>query len=668
MAQDHNIFEGTKSIIQRADIHYANGAYAPALSLYERALKNKDRSPFLYHKIAQCHRLLNQTKEAELAYQQYISNADSLSLNDRLHYAQMLLANGKLEESKKWFTDYSRLKEQDSLALKKIKGIINLSLFLEDSLSHPIKEVNINSSQSEFSPVFYKNGIVFPSARGTTGIIKTTYSKDQSAFLDLYYSKLKKEHTFSKPKAFSARLNTKLHEGPLAFYDKETKVIFTRSVSLKKALSKNETTPLGLFHAELNKRGKWINITALPLTNEQYSVAHPSISTDGNTLYFVSNKKGGYGGTDLYVSFRLHHSWSYPVNLGPEINTSGNESFPYIHNDSILYFSSTGFEGLGGLDIYKATGKGASFSSVYNLGYPINSSQDDFGIVFSPDHKTGYFSSNRKSSGNDDDLYFFEVVENLINVCVKGRLNNKAIKDPIIRIYEHENMVLRKSTNDSGYVSCSLKPGKTYLLEIAKANYKTVRQEITTAPLQDTITLLVNMEKEMRSLVKGVIKKNGVTIPNVDVMVLNRKSLVCDTLSSNEKGEFSIETDPDEDYLFVVEHQDWFGKVALKNSKGRKGTFLFYANIDLHPYHKESVHGFVKRDNRYIQQALVVIENTVTGSKDSIYTDVNGHFSFEAKEYADYLISAYAEDKKTSLPLFNLTRNKEKNLLLTIKE
>ncbi len=667
MAQDHNVFKGTKNILQRADEHYARGSYAPALNLYERVVKRKNETASIYQKMANCHRLLHQTQEAESAYQQYLSITDSLSLDDHLHYAQILLTNGKTEESKKWFDAYNQLKSNDRLALNKIKGISTLSFFLEDSLSHPVKELNINSTQSEFSPVFYKHGIVFPSARRTTGVIKTTYTKDHSSFLDLYYSKIKAEHTLSKPKRFNTQNNSKLHEGPLTFYDEDKQVIFTQSIVVRQPSPENSSTRLGLFHAEINKRGKFINTTALPFNNENYSVAHPSISADGNTLYFTSDKKGGYGGTDLYVTFRQHHSWSYPINLGPDINTSGNESFPYIHNDSILYFSSTGWEGLGGLDIYKARGKGESFSSVQNIGYPLNSSQDDFGIVFSPGHHHGYFSSNRKHGGNDDDLYFFEVVEIQMNMTVQGRLNNKPIKEAIIRIYHRDHLVLEKSTNDSGYFSLQLKPGKNYVLEVDKSNYKPIRQEITTASFRDTMNILINMEKGMRSLVKGVIKANSLSIPNINVMVLNKKSLVCDTLRSDEKGEFSIETDPDEDYLFFVEHKDWFGKVTLKNSKGRKGTFLFYANIDLHPYYKEAIHGLVKRGKRHLNEALVIIHNKLTEQKDSIYTDVNGHFSFEAKEYADYTITAYAEGKNASIPLFN-TRNKEKALVLILEE
>jgi hypothetical protein len=151
--------------------------------------------------------------------------------------------------------------------------------------------------------------------------------------------------------------------------------------------------------------GKWVGEQPFQHNNDQYSLSHPSLSHDGNTLYFVSDMPGGIGGTDIYRCFRAADGWTQPQNLGKTINTRGDETTPFIHIDNILYFVSSGHGGFGGLDVFKVSIDGKEIGQVENLGYPVNTSSDDFGLILNKQGVHGFMSSNRRSGGFNDDLY-----------------------------------------------------------------------------------------------------------------------------------------------------------------------------------------------------------------------------------------------------------------------
>lgn len=200
-----------------------------------------------------------------------------------------------------------------------------------------------------------------------------------------------------------------LHEGPAVFFDQDRKVIFTRSNGRK---SPDDTRNLQLMIAEKKPSGKWSTPKKL-FANPGYSTAHPATYDQGTVLYFSSDRPGGYGGSDIYRSRFANGSWSQPENLGPAVNTAGNELFPTLDSEGILYFASNGHGGLGGLDIFRF--KTTETGELVNLGYPINSSADDFGIIFSQDQMEGYFSSRRTGA---DRIFRFEKQPQLAKVAV----------------------------------------------------------------------------------------------------------------------------------------------------------------------------------------------------------------------------------------------------------
>ncbi len=266
----------------------------------------------------------------------------------------------------------------------------------------------LNSGKLDFSPMFYRNGLVFVSTRNSSTAGNTDPAINE-LFMDLYYAPLDK-NGFSSVQNFSSFINTTYHEGPATFDKAGNTMFFTRNTFRKGRIGfiGKRSSKLKIYSAD--KSIDWGNVQELSFNDDRYNYCHPALSADGRYLYLSSDCPGGYGGHDLYVSEYRDGNWQKPVNLGPEINTDGNELFPFIHNDGTLYFASNGHLGYGGLDIYYSfknkTGEN-QWSEPENIRSPFNSRQDDFGFILNIDKTRGYFSSNRAGGMGGDDIYAF---------------------------------------------------------------------------------------------------------------------------------------------------------------------------------------------------------------------------------------------------------------------
>jgi outer membrane protein OmpA-like peptidoglycan-associated protein len=386
-----------------------------------------------------------------------------------MDYAQALASNAKYKESQEQYQKYLAIVDNDIIAKGFSKLYDDVSVLSKNAACYKVDYLSINTNAADFSPTNYQNGLIFVSNRRNTSGIRRVFSWDNSPFLDLYHlediaylsateaglggggSSSRKaksgsggtvgsdEYTMptandsrtigsfggknisqgygyaDKPMTESDRMggtiNSKYHEGPAAFFKDGSKVIFTRNNTSSRGTAKKSSDgiiKLKLYMGESKKDG-WGNVVELPFNSNEYSMGHPALSPDEKLLFFASDMPGGFGGTDIYVARYDGVNWSAPVNLGNAINTKGNEMFPYVDEKGNLYFSSEGLPGLGELDIFFTQLDGVTQKGrVINLGAPINSSKDDFGIITDGLRQSGYFSSNRKRGGSDDDIYKFD--------------------------------------------------------------------------------------------------------------------------------------------------------------------------------------------------------------------------------------------------------------------
>jgi len=274
--------------------------------------------------------------------------------------------------------------------LDKNKG--ELARIYEGVQANQVEEASFNSGKGDFSPFFYQNGLVFASKAVKKGFLVSKYGWDNAYFINILFAEQETEG-WSKPKALNDPFFTRAHDGPVAFDTTETEMALTRNIVGKR--KGKEVIYLALYLSQKQLDGTWTDPIPFPFNNEAYNVGHACFSPDGQRLYFASDMPGGNGGTDLYYSERKTGVWQEPVNMGKAINTPLDELFPYVNAENVLYFASSGHFGLGGLDLFKVRLNHSEWLPS-NLGYPINSSADDFALIADSTLQSGYFSSNRE--------------------------------------------------------------------------------------------------------------------------------------------------------------------------------------------------------------------------------------------------------------------------------
>lgn len=403
----------------------------------------------LAYKIGECYNYSNNPEKAARWYKKALEYAQDPIVS--LKYGLMLKSLERYDEAKEIFTAYGLENPLDKRRASKEIKACNLALEWQDeSQQISLKELSsLNSSASDFSPVFYEsNAMVFSSSRtDATGDEK--YGWTGQDYFDLFIADGTGVNEFTGVRPFEGSINTAYNEGTVTFSADHRTMVFTRCGS-----ENPENDYCDLFISYRDKLGLWSEAEMLDLFEDSVNVAQPYLSPDGKELYFASDAYGGYGEKDIYKSKKTIDGWSYPTNLGPEINTEGYEGFPYIHTNGDLYFASDGHLGMGGLDIFKAKRKNAKrFSGIENLKAPMNSGADDFGIIFRPFlqpeamdsiEEAGYFTSSRSGGTGGDDIYYFQVnVEEPIDSSeIVALVPDPVVKEPVEKVKINEPTVL----------------------------------------------------------------------------------------------------------------------------------------------------------------------------------------------------------------------------------
>ncbi len=515
--------QAQEALLKAAQHHYESLSYIKAIDAYESALTKKglteQQKLDARIKLADSYSKIKDTQNAERIYREIFEGSTGEIADDRvaasLKYAQILASNGKYKEAQEIYDKYTRKVEDDPRGKGFSKLYNDVSVLSKNANCYKVDYLSINTNSSDFSPSYFKNGLVFVSNRRSTTGVRRVFGWNDTPFLDLYFldnvsgiggqaaglgtgtdekrTPRKRgsgggvlgsdEYTAptandtrtigsyggtnvglglgygDKPQTESDRMsgsiNSKYHEGPSAFFKDGSKVIFTRNnfMNGKARKSSDGITKLKLYIGEADKEG-WKNIKELPFNSDDYSVGHPALSPDEKLLFFASDMPGGFGGTDIYVSRFDGSQWGQPVNLGKNINTKGNEMFPFVDDKGHLYFSSDGHAGLGELDIFFSQVDGVTPKGrVINLGSPINSSKDDFGILTDGFRKAGYFSSNRKRGGDDDDIYKFdrecELKEGCDLIIAVYDAETKMPLDNTKLVYEDKDGTIKEKLSDA---------------------------------------------------------------------------------------------------------------------------------------------------------------------------------------------------------------------------
>jgi outer membrane protein OmpA-like peptidoglycan-associated protein/tetratricopeptide (TPR) repeat protein len=530
---------GQSRLEKVANEEYNNFNYNIALNKFT---KIDPKNIEIWRKMAYSNEVLGKYKESEMCWKK-VAESGLASGEDMYHYAQALKYSKKYDDSQIWLKKASEKMEKDSRIQRNLsleQG--NYNSLLKDQGNASIKLLSMNTADQDFSPTLMGNQVVFASTRAIEAPVLRKWNWNGLPFLELYAGDVAPDEDVVNVHLFSSNLKGKFHEGPAAFNAQGDYVIYTRNDYGGR--DKSGARGLQLFSSQKNEKGKWSKPVGLNINNSDYSVGHPALSADGKTLFFVSDIPGGIGGTDIYKSTRnADGTWSKPMNLGKEINTEGNEMFPFYHESGMLYFASNGHQGLGGLDVFVAKFGDNRVESVLNLGVPVNSSFDDFGFILKQDLKKGYFSSNRPHGKGNDDIYSVNVLkmwkfEKPITIEVKDSLGN-VIANQVIAIDLGEKGKMTGTTDAKGQWSTDALSWTNTVINVERSGFFVNEKNIdfTQKVKGDVISMVLN-PLPIFDLV-GIItdKSNNAPIGDVKVILTNLKTGEKKEIRTGKNGE-----------------------------------------------------------------------------------------------------------------------------------
>ncbi|MBN2522347.1 MAG: OmpA family protein [Bacteroidales bacterium] len=473
--------------LQRAYDTYNAGEYYQAIDIfkdaYQKITDKKEKVRITYF-IADCYRRINDPKQAAMWYRKVISRnyEDPVAV---LYYADMLKMLGEYEEAKLQYDNYKELVPNDARATD---GVLSCDLaleWMEFPNGYVVEEMKFfNSKMSDYSPAYAREDyrlVYFTSTREET-FGKKEHGGTGDNFADIFESSMDRKGKWSTPIPLSEEINSENEEGTPFITSDYSSMYFTRC-----EISKNKTMGCQIYVSK--RRGEsWEKPESVNLAEDSIVTAHPTLSSDELTMYFVSDMNGsiknsyGKNSKDIWRVTRagISDEWSSPVNIGEPINTPGDEVFPYMHPDGTLYFSSNGHIGMGGLDIFKAKSIAGGNWEIENMKYPVNSSSDDFGICFESSREAGFFSSARK--GKSDDLYMFMLPP--LKFTITGIVKNENTDDPIeganIKSISSDGITLETETDTEGTFKFMLKPGTDYVFLAEKKGFLKGKERETT--------------------------------------------------------------------------------------------------------------------------------------------------------------------------------------------
>ncbi|OCB76836.1 OmpA family protein [Flavobacterium crassostreae] len=513
---------GQNSKTTRADKKYDNYAYVDAITTYEKLASRGYEDQAMFQKLGNAYYFTADLNKAAQWYEALFKLNPDQEAEYCYRYSQALKASGDYKKADKMLELFQSKSGNDLRAKLFKENPDYLSVIKANSGRFTIEDAGINSNYSDYGASIVDDKLVFASARDTGGAFKKVFRWTNQSFTNLYASDIDAEGNLGAPKRFEKAINSKFHESTPVFTKDGKTMYFTRNNYLegKKGKDAQRITLLKLYKANLVD-DKWSNVTELPFNSDNYSVAHPALSVDEQTLYFASDMPGTLGQSDLFkVTILKNGGYSSPENLGSGINTEGRETFPFISQEGELYFASDGRPGLGGLDIYVATAdKKGGFNSIENVGAPVNSNTDDFSFLINSQNRKGFFTSNRSGGHGYDDIYkFVETKKLACNQALSGVITDLDSKEILVgskvMLFDEKFAILEQTTTDAnGLYGFEVFCNKKYYVRAEKEAYETNESNITIAKTTGASSLPIALSKRIKMVGVGSDLAKTLNIP-----------------------------------------------------------------------------------------------------------------------------------------------------------
>ncbi len=479
-------------------------------------------------------------QKAEYYYSQVCTRADRIP-NDHLCYARLLMKNEKYAEAEAQMKIYGDLNPENAELAR--FNLLNESLkeYSKKGAATTVTNLSINSEQEDFAAIVEDNVMYFASSRTEKNVVGRKWVGNRLPFLDVYTASVSGNQVGELMPLDSKAINKKYHEGPITFSPKGDELFITRTNYDATAIDGTRQLSLLVSH----KNGmEWSEPELLPFNSDDYSVGHAALSPDGNTLYFASDMPGGKGGVDIYRSMRSGGTWSVPENI-TNINTIGDEMFPYIHESGLFFYSSNGSPGYGGLDVFVGEYKDHSIKQVRNVGAPFNSSHDDFSVWLAANGTEGYFSSNRTGGKGDDDIYAVKLDKPFsfgrkLHVIVKDEKGVPVENAQVVFVGKDGVAIEEHLSAVDGTIEISTDKIGDFSLIGSKTDYFNSEKTFAISENDpDELQQVVVIEKDpgFQLLTKVTDKKSNTPIDSVKVTLTNNFTGTTDVFYTNNAGE-----------------------------------------------------------------------------------------------------------------------------------
>jgi len=580
---------------KRADYYFGQFSYAKAIVEYEKMVEGDFNTNYAHQRLAECYLLIRDFKQAIPHFEKVINNT-SISTDYYFKYAMALYSAGKNKEAEKWLKKYKKYNKNDSRVKRFLKDGSLASVVFNSRERYKLDTVNFNSPESDFGAYVQGEHLFFASARREL-IDGDTYGWNEEPWLDIFM--VKEDVPSSLPVPIQGDVNSRYHESSLIYttdYKKDTVIYFTRNnfFNNKKTYTLDNYLNLKIYRAQKNDKDEWIVNKSLPINSDHYSTGHPYVSPDGKRLYYTSDRPGGYGGTDIYYS-EIHERGRIgkAINAGPIVNTEGDEMFPYINSEGLLFFSSDGHVGFGQLDIYSTVqNEDGDIIDIINLGKPVNSESDDFGFFAHADGINGYISSNREGGRGGDDIYKFQFTPELaLEGYVTDGINNMVLDNVAITLRDQNSneLVGEAITDENGYYRMYINRNRNYMIEAVRKTHpkknvyfnsyslplttKLMRQDIVLEPVMD-VKILADLNKIYFDFNKSYIRPDAAAELDkvVKLMTVTYKDMIIkleshtDPVGSHAYNDRLSEARAKSTYEYLIENG--VGKHQIVSYKG----------------------------------------------------------------------------------------------------
>ena len=692
---------------EKQEVDYA--AANKSIKVYKKLLKQKyDNEVAL--ELAELYYSIGDYQSSDEYYNQSIDSTGVQPFHYQ-HYTTVLTNLGNDEKAETYSQKFKKLNLDARLGGGEISKVKVLDV---DTSGLFINNAVYNSSDADFSPSWNDSVLYFVSTRKHKKDLNIDQTSGQS-FYDVYKVDLKHHHRHQKAERAFLSLATDEYEGPFTFSN-DGDVYFNKNFLKlgKKSKSKHLSDKIHLVKGKIID-GDIKDIVALDFNNESYSCTQPTLSHDGNYMIFASDMPGGLGGYDLYITVKDGDGWTEPKNLGDQVNSIGDEMYPYIHHNGNLYYSSLGLDGFGGMDIFISEKKGDNWLAPKNAGMPINSIYDEFGMIWNDEENGGYFSSNRHGGKGSDDVYRFKMLKDhapdssyqyrqlagmyskdvfkvdknvLLRGIVKGE-SEEGVGNILVALVDENNDIIRTVMTDSaGLFEFNYLNAENYAI-VLLSNEKQKLKTTVTLDASDPVMMLSadvidnknvttfrsnSLSKNYGNILIGkIVNTSSGTLSGVDVVIADSLGNVVDNMKSNEDGYYSHLIRKNQTLKVIYKSKDESLQAKSFISylyKNRYVNGLKY--MDAHK--EEEVDFSILGNAKSTRTGLAVIAEEVylvNKSGTKVYkteTSANGYFSFNRIEPDGYYIIFENNRTEYMVRAHGAVQSKNKNLLVNGEE